>query len=336
MFNSSKALSKVVLSLAWLMVTGYGLYYLFNILLNTYAGKMSWQTPDFTAKSVVLVIILVSLMLINWSIEALKWKMSIADIEYQSMLKALKATFVGVAISTWMPNRLGEYLGKVFFVKQHNRFKGAISALFVSYTQIIATTFFGLIGLLFYMLNFSDSGQMKWVAIFLPLVLLLMVIALSQKNKIRNIFANRNKYLRLFIITITRYGWQNSLKFIGLSALRFAVYNTQFVIALILFNVNLNFAEAFLMGSLIYGVQTVIPSTALAGLGIRGALSVYFISLIAVDFAETQVLSATYFIWTVNLLVPSFLGIIGLLLSPMRKDFKDIVLSWLKSKSVSA
>ncbi|MFY0673617.1 MAG: flippase-like domain-containing protein [Bacteroidia bacterium] len=326
-FNS---LSKVFISLLWIAATVYGVYFIIDVLGRSFTGEFEWVFPGFSLGNMAMLIVLVILMLANWSIEALKWKLSVSDFEKQPFFQALKATLVGVSISTWMPNRLGEYLGKIFYLEQPNRYKGAISALFVSYTQIIATTFFGMLGAIYFLFEFK-AGNNSWpYLIWLVLALGLLLFFLVFKKRILRLLMLKNKHVLTFLRTITRYGSKETLVLIGLSALRFCVFATQFVLALHLFGVNVPFVSTFLLVSLIYGIQTVVPTSAIAGLGIRGALSIYFIGLLTTS--ESAILMSTYFIWIINLLLPSVFGIVALLASPVKYEVKELALNWIKSK----
>ena len=49
-------------------------------------------------------------MIINWGIEAVKWKLSVRKIQQVSFSRAFKAVLSGVSFSVGTPNRMGEYL----------------------------------------------------------------------------------------------------------------------------------------------------------------------------------------------------------------------------------
>lgn len=329
---NTKALGKLLVSILWISVTVYGFYFVYQTISEAVSGKAEWYFPSFSSRNIFLLASIIILMFVNWGIEAYKWKLSIEDIEDQSFFKALKATYVGVAISTWMPNRLGEYLGKVFFVKPENRYRSAISALYVSYTQIIATLSFGLFGAVYFLLTYRNEYNQAWVMASIGVALAMALLILAFKNKVKNLLRLKNRYLRLFVNTLTRYSFTMAAQFIGLSALRFAVFTIQFIIALSLFGVNAPIFELFLMISLLFGLQTVIPASALAGLGIRGVMSVFFLGFLSTN--EVGILSASYFLWFVNLLLPSAMGLFALLASPVRLQVKEQVWHWVKTKSV--
>src|SRR4051812_44001053 len=69
-----------------------------NILASLSSYKIWW---------LVLVVVL---MIVNWSFEAIKWKVSIQNLQNISFFKAFKAVLSGVSFSVSTPNRIGEYL----------------------------------------------------------------------------------------------------------------------------------------------------------------------------------------------------------------------------------
>src|SRR5689334_6961656 len=62
------------------------------------------------------IVAVIVLMIVNWSIEAIKWKIAVKPIQPVSFLKAFRAILSGVSFSVSMPNRLGEYLGRILYM----------------------------------------------------------------------------------------------------------------------------------------------------------------------------------------------------------------------------
>lgn len=306
---------KPLLATFWLAMLVYGFYYVISALYPYLSGEVDWHIPGFNSFNIFLFTVICALMLLNWAIEALKWKWAIQDLEPTSWAQAIKATLVGVAVSTWMPNRLGEYIGKVFFVKPQHHVGAAISALHLSYTQIMATLSFGLVGGVYFIWRFQERDHMTEQLLYGTLVLAIMIAGVLLRHRIVQWARRRNRYMRLFIMSFTRFPLQASLGFISLSAFRFVVFSTQFYLSLWLFDVSLPPLAGLLTISLIYGLLTVIPASALAGLGLRGALASYFIGFLSAN--QLGIIQASYFIWLINLLLPSFFGLWALATAPV-------------------
>lgn len=329
MFPHSKQIGKLLLGLVWIGFIVYGFLFVWETVAAALNGESQQFAFEFTTDKIPLIIGLLLLMLANWGIEAVKWQRSVRDLDNVSFWRAVKATLVGISVSTWMPNRLGEYIGKVFYLHPKQRLRGAISGLYVSYTQIIATLFFGVLGGVYFLWQFRGQYDVLLAVLGILISLIALLATLFYKDRIVNYAKKRNRYIRLFISTMARYPNKEAVAFIALSALRFIVFNVQFILALYLFGVQVPIIPAFLLISLIYGLQTVIPATALAGLGIRGTLSVLFLGYLTTN--NLGVLSASYALWLVNLLLPSFIGFVALMASPIRGELTSSFLVLRKS-----
>ena len=95
------------------------------------------------------IVAVIVLMFVNWSIEAIKWKIAIRPVQPVSFLKAFRAILSGVSFTVIMPNRVGEYLGRVLYMDDGNRLKTISITIVSSISQLIITLLMGCIGWLF-------------------------------------------------------------------------------------------------------------------------------------------------------------------------------------------
>ena len=96
----------------------------------------------FSNISVINLILVFLLMFVNWSLEALKWKLSVQHVQPVSFARAVKAILSGVSFSVTTPNRTGEYLGRVLYMNEGNRLKAISLTILGSLSQLIVTIFF--------------------------------------------------------------------------------------------------------------------------------------------------------------------------------------------------
>src|SRR5438105_1258211 len=94
------------------------------------------------------VIFVVLLMIMNWSVEAFKWKISVRSIQRIPFITALQAVFSGLSFSVSTPNRVGEYLGRLLYMKEGNRLKTISITIVGSISQLIITLIAGWSGLI--------------------------------------------------------------------------------------------------------------------------------------------------------------------------------------------
>ena len=109
---------------------------------------------------------IIILMLGNWGIEAMKWKLAIEKIQPISFIKSLKAIFSGVSFSVTTPNRVGEYFGRVLYMKEGNRLKAISLTIVCSISQLLVTLWMGLFGLLV----LKSQKQDHYEFLYFPLV----------------------------------------------------------------------------------------------------------------------------------------------------------------------
>ena len=125
--------------------------------------SQKWQAILYSLdeKGVWMVLAVILLMFVNWSIESLKWKVLLSHLFTIKFTQALKSVFSGVAFTMVTPNRMGEFIGRVFYVPDGSRIRAAALTLVGSASQLIITLLGGAIGLLSLKkyLNGNTSGM---------------------------------------------------------------------------------------------------------------------------------------------------------------------------------
>ncbi|MCF0206777.1 MAG: flippase-like domain-containing protein, partial [Bacteroidales bacterium] len=110
------------------------------------------QIPDYFANAspqlYAYLVILVLLMPANWTMEVWKWMLLTRKVEEIDFAKSLKAVMTGVTVGTITPNRVGEFAGRILFVKEENRASVSFLTIFGDLAQFCATIIFGIIGLI--------------------------------------------------------------------------------------------------------------------------------------------------------------------------------------------
>ena len=64
------------------------------------------------------------LMVVNWTVEAAKWRIQLDGTEKFSIIQSLQSVLTGVAVSVITPNRIGEYVGRILYLKNVNKLQG--------------------------------------------------------------------------------------------------------------------------------------------------------------------------------------------------------------------
>lgn len=272
----------------------------------------------------VMISLIIMLMLINWGMETIKWRLLIAKIEELSFFRAFKAVMTGVSVSIFTPNRTGDYLGRVFILQKANHVEGILITLIGSLAQILVTICAGL----FCLISFIDQylhlshllhdylliGMIFMVPCFVFLLILLYFkIGLISAIVSRFFPAKWDRlkdYSRIFGI----YSGMELLGVLLLSLLRYVIFSTQFYILLRIFGVELPLSQGLILIPVIYLILTLVPSIALIDLGIRGTVSIFIIGMyfkqsgLTSPDTELAILASSTVLWLVNLIIPAILG----------------------------
>jgi uncharacterized membrane protein YbhN (UPF0104 family) len=269
-------------------------------------------------------ILLAIMMLVNWLLETLKWKILISRIEKVSFSRSFEAVLSGISVSIFMPNRTGEFLGRVFILEKANRVEGALITIIGSISQLLVTIgvgLFGFIAFFFHYLkkdtvihDYLGAGMILLAPVTVFILLLLYFNLGALTPFLTRLFRGRwQKYAgntRVF----SKYSFRELAQVLLLSFLRYLVFSTQFYLLLVLFGMRIPYPEAIVLVSMVYLLMLVLPTIAMAELGIRGSLSVYIFSFFFIyagvpqDTSTVGVFAASSLLWLINLVIPALAG----------------------------
>jgi len=264
------------------------------------------------------------MMLGNLFLEAKKWQFLISLKEKVSMITSIKAVFTGLSVSIFTPNRVGEFLGRIFFLKKTQPIEGIFMTVIGSISQLLVTIVIGSLSLAFFLPVYyspTDFPTELLMGVLYVLGFLANIIFLGLYFNIafitdlsRRIFKPEWKHWNHYVEIFSSYKTSELLKVFGLSLLRYMVFSTQFFLFLRAFNVPLSLGEAMMLIPVIYLVTTSIPTIALSELGVRGSVSVFFIGvfmaghIIGVGDLQLRVFAASTCIWLINIALPALIG----------------------------
>lgn len=256
-------------------------------------------------------------MVINWGLEAMKWKYLMKGIQEVKFGTALKAVFTGQAFAFNTINNVGEYLGRVLFLNEGNRLRAISVTIVGSISQLLITLIFGFIGLIylqyFLLIDIQNSiGITNFLMQGFIWILLLIIVAIGIFYFAVDRFAAFIDKLPFiarfsyFIQKIEEIHPKQLTRILLLSSTRYIVFVVQYLLLLYIFNVK---ATIFQLGGLIcvkFLVLSIIPSIALAELGLRGEIGIQLFGLVSNN--TIGILFATTGIWIINKVLPALLG----------------------------
>lgn len=281
----------------------------------------AWQQirSSFSSPLIWNVVGVVVLMFVNWSIEAVKWRISVRPVQAVSFGKAVKAVLSGVSFSVITPNRMGEYLGRVLYMDDGNRLRTISLTMVGSMSQLIITIFMGGIGLL--AIHQQLEGQQLITGIWLKtilygtgavfVVLTLFYFRLSWLIRWLDRLPGSNRFAYL-VRALEELDATLLLRLLSLSLLRFGIFILQYYLLYRFFGVELMWWQAFWAVSVSFLVMAVIPTFAIAELGLRGEVMLKLVSLFSVN--HLGIVFTTAGIWFINLIIPALAGSILILI----------------------
>jgi hypothetical protein len=100
------------------------------------------------------------------------------------------------------------------------------------------------------------------------------------------------------------------LNILMVSLIRFIIFTTQYLLIFHAFGVKFDYVTGFAIVSIIFLIMAIIPTIAIAELGIRGKVAL----AVAGPFTSQllAVTAGTAVIWFLNLIIPSVIGLIFL------------------------
>lgn len=262
-----------------------------------------WDSNRIMYLCVVMV-----LMAVNWTLEAVKWRMLLKNTERFTLWESLQSVLTGVAVSMITPNRIGEYMGRILYLKNVHKLQGITVTIVGSFAQLMITAYLGLVGLVYYL---TYVLQNTWLYILLIasvglcIVLTWLYFHLGKvADKLEGI--SLFKKIRIYIDVVKRFG-KNQLNWILIySLLRYVVYSLQFFILLRLMLVDVSMPAVLFTIWLIFWAMAIVPTIAIAELGIRGETALYFLSPLCIN--SLGVVSSTVLLWIINLIIPALIG----------------------------
>jgi uncharacterized membrane protein YbhN (UPF0104 family) len=250
------------------------------------------------------------LMLANWGFEALKWQYLMRVVHPVSLKIATKAVLSGVSVSALLPNRIAEYLGRIFYIPPTYRVKAIIASIVGSLAQLLISVIVGslaFIGYFYYPFEGMTINLYMMVVLFVLFNSTLLLAYFNIPTLVRilptkGFFRKVTQYLSLIGQYDTGGLWRTLL----FAFARYAIFVSQFYLLLYAFQVPLSVGEGIIVLPVVFLAQTLIPTIALAEIGVRGVTAVHFIGFFGGH--SVNILAATYGLWLINILLPALIG----------------------------
>lgn len=300
---------------------------LFIVLAFTLYRKIaSHTTPQqmhsllmqaFSAANRPYLITLFILMCVNWAVEARKWQMLVKTIQNVSYLTAIKSVLSGLSFSLFVPNGVGDFIGRMAYMQEGTRLRSFAVTSVGSISQMLVTLFAGLTGLIYLQATAwqqlpPSSGftgvWIKGATYILAVGTLLSIFVYYQLSAVTTIvekipFVQKYKYL---IETVEGFHWKLLTRVLALSVTRFVVFVVQYLLMLHIFNVQINWVDAACTTSVMFLVLAILPTIPVADIGVRGQTGLQLFGILSKNTSGIVFTAAG--IWLLNIMIPAIAG----------------------------
>jgi hypothetical protein len=256
-----------------------------------------------------------ALMILNWGIEARKWQVLLLPLEKLSLGRSFKAILSGVAFALNTPNRIGEYGGRVLYVSEGKRIRAVSLTIAGSFSQLIVTLFFGVLGIWMlkdlFLSNEYISSFSIWlkfleaILVFITIFCLMIYFRISwiikgvERLPGASAFVKHISVLEDLSVTIL-------LRVLSLSVTRFVVFIIQYNLLLQVMHVEVGWWQGFWIVSVLFLWLAIWPTIALLELGLRWEYSILLFSLVSDNTVGIYAVATG--IWLINLVLPALAG----------------------------
>jgi hypothetical protein len=282
--------------------------------------KQSWAQikASFASVKIVYLLFAVVLIFVNWGLEAQKWKLLVSTVQPIKFLTAYEAVLSGVAFSVSLPNRIGEYIGRMMYQPEGSRLKTISLSIVGSIAQLLVTLFCGIIGLAVLkneLLQAYPQAVIWYQFLLYGLMFATAFIALVY-FKVSAVVAFFSRWLSLhhflyLVESLQKFNASFLSKILLVSSLRYGIFLLQYIAMFALFGVNITPGAAIAVMSVVFLALAVIPSIAMMEVGLRGEVSLRLVGLFSVNSLGIGLTSVT--IWFLNLILPALAGTLLLL-----------------------
>jgi uncharacterized membrane protein YbhN (UPF0104 family) len=266
----------------------------------------------------------VGLMPLNLLLESRKWQYLMYKLEKITLWEAYKAVLAGISVSVFLPNRVGDYLGRVFVLKKADRIQATLATILGSLAQLLTTLLFGLTSVALFLPRWinTDSPLNRWIIaglvfsiLFTMALFIFGYLNFSVFSEILRHVSGRayNKVAR-YTEVFSWYSVRELLFVLVISILRYGVFSFQFYLLLHIFKVPVSYGQAMMVIGFIYLLMSIIPTIALSEIGVRGSVSLYafglFFSVQPGEMLNRHIIAASSALWLLNLAIPAVFGLL--------------------------
>ncbi len=277
-------------------------------LFSNQIKRIDWSKWDeISIQNPLEFILVILLVVINWGIEFLKWKV-ILDfaVDKTNQIIQVKSFLAGIITGLLTPNMIGNFLGRMFYFQRRERPSIILLTLFSNAAQFLASILFGIWGIIWLGIPSKDFSWSEDSFLLVSIIGFSILTLLYFKfEKVPFQLIKENKHIK----RITPLMQKNSffrLKLLILSCFRHFVFALQYWLLLDAFGIEIQINWLGWIWQIFFWA-TLIPSLWFGKLIIRESMALWILAPLTSNPA--LVLFASVALWIINQAVPAAVGI---------------------------
>jgi hypothetical protein len=276
-----------------------------NLSFNVFIAFLI-KNDLFLLKTVLFILFL---SVFNLFLEILKWQNLLTFVKNTTFFEALKQSLAAHTIALFTPNRIGEYGAKAIYFTKPLRKRILLLNFIGNATQMGATLFFGVIGLILFINKYNITISFNTLLILLATAVVLITLLFFGLKLKR--FTIRGVSLQGTLQFLLKIPIDIHIKTMAYSFIKYLIFSFQFYYLLRLFGVDLTYFNTMIIITTMYLLSSIVPSILIFDVIIKGSVALFLFSIVGVD--DLTILSVTTLMWLLNFVLPSMLGSIFIL-----------------------
>jgi hypothetical protein len=281
-------------------------------LYDKLADDFSFSKLGFDGNITLLIAAFV-LMPLNWLLEAFKWQVLIRKVKPVNLASAFRTVWIGAFYGLFTPNRAGDLAGRLHFAQKGSNTRVSFAFINGSVAQTLTTLLAGSIALAL-VPEYLTQGDAQWWKLLvilrwpiwmLTIIVLLLYLEPGWLTLLKGSFKAEG-FIGKRLSGLEAYPRNTNYLILLISILRYAVFSTQFYLLLVLYGWAGFTPEAYFRIAILYVASTLIPTVALAELGLRESLALLLFPIALLS--PSAAFAATFILWIINLLLPAIFG----------------------------
>jgi len=275
--------------------------------VEQFVGSMDAFIQRFSRGNIALIGAVILLMPLNWSLEAIKWKLLLKHSAHVTLREAMRSVLGGLSIGFATPARVGEFAGRVVFLHSDERVDGIYLSAIGGLAQSIVTFLTALFMLRFYAGN-SDAffSAYSYVA-FAVLALMMVAVYISFEGVVTWLREHVGLFEKYVIDTGKTPHRNDKWLVLGTSMMRYSVYVLQYYLLLRFIGMDRGIFEMIAGISLVLFLQSVSPLMPVTDMTVRGGMALAVFNIYKNDMS-VGIFMVPVMLWAINLLIPAIIG----------------------------